>query len=631
MKTDVDAPLAPHPVDAASARPSAIRRARRVRPEPDPPRPPHPDRHPPRPRLTLNVGITGHRGNALDASIEDDLRHRLDTVLGALIGAVKALRESDPAVYSPQSPQMRFHTALATGADQIAAKAARGLDYEVRAVLPFSEAEYTRDFALGEENREFKRQVANADEVLCLPGKRAREDDAYVLVGKAIISASDILVAVWDGGEGRGRGGTAHVVEMAMMAGVPVLHIPVDCAAGTVGPSRLLVGGEMIDPVVEPIDAPSDYARLVRRTLCPHSEVEHEQLAEYFAEREIQTNWRIEYPLMLSLLGVKRMPPRPWHQGRVSDGHESRRHGEELDTRALDEAYDWANFLAIRYAQLFRSGHVTNYALAALAVIVALTGLIVPTIKIYLVMLELSIIGLLFYNTHIGGRGEWHRKWLQYRHLAESLRPLIYLKRTGLAGPPFRADFAEVAARHHENPDWTRWYATAIWREMEAPVGTMTEETVRRLAEDVLEEQVRPQAAYHKVNAERMHKIDHKLHEVGNFLVGAVIAACTLYIVIYFARHEWIKALTAPFIFVTAGFPALSAAAFGLRGHGEHLVTASRSHNTVRALAVNEARLEGISELDELTAELRNTAEIMLSDLNEWSLAYRERSLQVPG
>ncbi len=625
MKTDVDAPLAQPLIEAA--RPI---RPRRIRPEPSPPRPPHPAKHPPRPRLTMNVGITGHRGNAIDGAIEDALRHRLDTVLGAMIGAVKALRESDPGIYSPQPPQLRFHTALATGADQIAAKAARGLDFEVRAVLPFSEAEYTRDFALGEEHREFKRHIASADEVLCLPGKREQEDDAYVLVGKAIISASDILVAVWDGAEGRGRGGTAHVVEMAMLAGVPVLHIPVDCAAGTVGESRLLVGGELIDPVVETIDAPSDYTRVVQRTLCPHTEIEHEQLAEYFAETEIQTNWRFEYPLMLSLLGVKRLPRRPWHQGRVSDNHEIRQSGE-LDSRALDEAYDWANFLAIRYAQLFRSGHVTNYALAALAVIVALTGLIVPSVKIYLVMVELSVIGLLFYNTHIGGRGEWHRKWLQYRHLAESLRPLIYLKRTGLAGPPFRADFAEVSARHHEHPDWTRWYATAVWREMEAPVGTMTEETVRALAQDVLEEQVRPQAAYHKVNAERMHKVDHKLHEVGNFLVGAVIAACTLYIAIYFAKHEWIQALTAPFIFVTAGFPALSASAFGLRGHGEHLVTASRSHNTVRALAVNEARLEGITQLDELTAELRNTAEIMLSDLNEWSLAYRERSLQVPG
>ncbi|RVQ66951.1 hypothetical protein EKN06_08355 [Croceicoccus ponticola] len=588
--------------------------------------------HPPRPRLTLNVGITGHRGNAIDGDIVDDLGIRLDTVLGSLRNGVSAMSDDAPSYFSREAPLLRFHTALATGADQIAAKSARGLDYQVRAVLPFSEAEYTHDFASGEEHREFKRHVLAADEVFCLPGRRAHEDDAYVLVGKAIIAASDVLVAVWDGEEGRGRGGTAHVIELALLAYVPVIHIQVDRENSTIANARLLVGGDVIDPLVEPIDAPSDYLRLLQRTLAPHSEIEKEQMGEYLEEIERRTNWRIEYPAMLALLGVKRMPSRPWHQGRVVDGHESGNgKSGDLDTRNLDEAYDWANFLAIRYAQLFRSGHVTNYGLAALAVIVALTGLIMPTIKIYLVMVELSIIGLLFYNTHIGGQGEWHRKWLQYRHLAESLRPLAYLKRTGLAGPPVRADFTGPIGRHFESADWTRWYATAIWREMAAPVGTMTDVTIRQLADDVLEEQVRPQAAYHEVNASRMHKIDHKLHEVGNFLVGGVIAACTLYIFVYFFLHDWVKPLTAPFVFVTAGFPALSAAAFGLRGHGEHLVTASRSHNTVRALAANEARLAEIREIDDLTAELRNTAAIMLADLNEWSLAYRERTLQVPG
>ncbi|WP_053058988.1 hypothetical protein [Croceicoccus naphthovorans] len=582
--------------------------------------------------MTLNVGITGHRANALDEAITAELGENLDRVLLSLIGATRSLRESEPEHYAAEPPLFRFHTALATGADQIAARSARHHDFEVRAILPFSEAEYTHDFASGEEHREFKRQVAAADEVFCLPGKRAHEEDAYVLVGKAIIAAADIVVAVWDGDEGKGRGGTAHVVELALIAGVPVIHICVDRTNKTISDVRLLIGGEVLDPEVASLAGPKDYIHLVTGVLAPHGEIEKQHIAQYLAEIEQTTNWRIEYPMMLSLLRIKKLPRRPWHQGRVADGHEagSGKSGD-LDTRTLDAAYDWANFLAIRYAQLFRSGHVTNYALAALAVIVALTGLIVPSIKIWLVMVELSVIALLFYNTHWGSKGEWHRKWLQYRHLAESLRPLAYLKRTGLAGPPFRADFAERSARHEESTDWTRWYAASIWRQMEAPIGTMTDETVRKLAHDVLTEQVRPQTAYHEINAKRMHDIDHKLHEVGNFLVGGVIAACSLYIVVYFFMHDWVKPLTAPFVFVTAGFPALSAAAFGLRGHGEHLVTASRSISTVRALRGNGARLEDATELDVLTKELRDTAEIMLSDLNEWSLAYRERSLQVPG
>ena len=39
---------------------------------------------------------------------------------------------------------------------------------------------------------------------------------------------SDILVAIWDGGIGNGPGGTAHVVELALRAGVPVIHVEIE-------------------------------------------------------------------------------------------------------------------------------------------------------------------------------------------------------------------------------------------------------------------------------------------------------------------------------------------------------------------------------------------------------------------
>lgn len=589
--------------------------------------------HPPRPRLTLNVGITGHRATALGAGILASLGKTIDGVLEDLSKAVGVFKQETQAFFSEEPAQLRFHTALATGADQIAAQSARRAGYNVRAILPFPQDEYARDFDAAGQQAEFRKHVALADEVLSLPGQRANENDAYVLVGKAIIAAADVVVAVWDGQEGRGRGGTAHVVELSLKAGVPVIHVWIDRENDAISSVRLLTGGESMDPEVEPLGCLDDYCKILRGTLAPHTQIEQEHLAEYYAEVERRYNWRIEYPALLACLRIRSLPRRPWYQGQVSSRTDPQPPIEPgcICTTALDEAYDWANFLAVRYAQLFRSGHVTNYVLAALAVVVALSGLIVPSVKIYLVMVELGVIGLLFYNTDKGSRGEWHRKWLQYRHLAESLRPLAYLKRTGLAGPPFRSDFAEQSIRAADSADWTRWYSAAVWREMPAPVGMITTETISKLASDVLDEQIEHQMAYHQVNAHRMHELDERLHEVGNFLVGAVIAACSLYIGIYFGYHEWIKPLTAPFVFVTAGFPAISAAAFGLRGHGEHLLAASRSASTVRALQINKERLEQINDINDLAAELRNTAEIMLSDLNEWAVSYRERALQVPG
>jgi hypothetical protein len=81
---------------------------------------------------------------------------------------------------------------------------------------------------------------------------------------------------------------------------------------------------------------------------------------------------------------------------------------------------------------------------------------------------------------------------------------------------------------------------------------------------------------------------------------------------------------------LTAGLPAVGAAVFGMRGHGEHLLAASRSANTAHALERNAARLKHIFRNDLLAAELEKTATIMLADLNEWTVSYRERSLEIP-
>ena len=591
--------------------------------------------HPPRPRLALNVGITGHRAKILPDGAIEALAPVVDAVFRELRNAVLRLHESEPALFDARPPYLRLHTPLATGADQVAASSARRGGYNVRALLPFAPEEYSHDFAQGRELDEFNRQLDEADEIFALPCDRSANEAAYVLVGKAVAAASDILVAIWDGGEGNGPGGTAHVVDLALANSVPVIHVAIDRQTGAVRPARLLVGAAGSSPAVEPLAEADAYFALVRDTLAPHTALERQQIAAYFAEREKRTNWRFEYPLLLSLLRIKSLPSPPWRQNAIQDDiardwQEVHHPGPAGARLPLQQAYGWANFLAIRYAQLFRSGHVTNYVLSATAVLLALLGILLPGAKFYLVLMELAVIGLLFHNTRSGTRGEWHRRWLQYRHLAESLRPLLYLKRTGLISTPFRSDFIRGPMHREGGTDWTRWYAAAIWREMDSPRGVMSAADVREMAADVVAEQVVPQADYHRVNAERMHKLDHRLHEVGNFLMGTVIASCILFIVGYVLVPDAVTSMTGAFIFLTAGLPAAGAAVFGMRGHGEHLLAASRSANTAAALEVNASRLGKAPNLETLAAELENTATIMLADLNEWSVTYRERGLEIP-
>ena len=588
--------------------------------------------HPPRPRLALNVAITGHRSTRLPADAVPRLRPFVDEVFARLRAATEQLHREEPVIFAPDPPQLRLHTPLATGADQVAATSAQAAGYRVRALLPFAPDDYRLDFTEGPERSEYERQLAAAEAIFALPCDRGDGENAYVMVGKAVVAAADVLVAIWDGYEESGPGGTAHVVDLALRAGVPVIHIAVDRDSGAVGPIRLLTGGDAFEPVAEPIEGADTYLNLVRVTLTLQTPGEREPLALYYAERERLSNWRLEYPLLLALLGVRRIRARPWRQGSVAENAARERQGSGSDHAfpRLERAYGWANFVAIRYAQLFRSGHVTNYALAALAVLLALAGLLIPLAKPLLVIAELATIGLIYLNTRAGTRGDWHRRWLQYRHLAESLRPLVYLKQTGMAAPPFRRDLLDAQGSRATGADWTRWYAAAVWRELDSPTGVITRDRIRELATSAVQEQIEPQAHYHRENAERMAELDHRLHRIGNLLMGVVIAACLAFLVGYVFAHRWTEANAGLFVLLTAGLPAVGAAVFGMRGHGEHLLTASRSASTVTALEGNAERLRDVSRLDTLVTELESAAANMLDDLNEWTLAYRERSLQVP-
>ena len=113
------------------------------------------DKHPPRPRLTLNVGITGHRANVLPPELIEPLSTSLDAVLARLREAVGNLHVNERALFSDEEPVLRLHTPLATGADQLAAESAHELGYYVRAFLPFPPSEDSKDFAGDEEQDEF--------------------------------------------------------------------------------------------------------------------------------------------------------------------------------------------------------------------------------------------------------------------------------------------------------------------------------------------------------------------------------------------------------------------------------------------------------------------------------------------
>jgi hypothetical protein len=222
--------------------------------------------------IGLNVGITGHRAAVLTAPLVRTLEPLVDEIFRQLREAVLTLQEAEDEFCSITPAELRLHTGLASGADQIAARSARSSGFVVRALLPFDPDEYRNDFELGDELDEFERELEAADEVIALPGDRDDAVGAYVLVGESLVEAADVLIAIWDGEEGRGPGGTAHVVEIALQSAVPVIHIDIDRGSDEVT-MRALVGGE---PVRVSLADPDSYRGLIRDALKlrPKSDVD---------------------------------------------------------------------------------------------------------------------------------------------------------------------------------------------------------------------------------------------------------------------------------------------------------------------------------------------------------------------
>src|SRR6266567_9057544 len=97
--------------------------------------------HPPKPRLTLRVGITGHRPNKLSGVAITRIKSRLPLVFRALDAAAKEILRTNATVYSSEAPVIRLVCSLAEGVDQIAVSACP-TDWQIEALLPFPKEEY---------------------------------------------------------------------------------------------------------------------------------------------------------------------------------------------------------------------------------------------------------------------------------------------------------------------------------------------------------------------------------------------------------------------------------------------------------------------------------------------------------
>ncbi|QIJ76211.1 hypothetical protein GU700_17410 [Methylobacterium sp. NI91] len=147
-----------------------------------------------------NIGITGHQDR-----IGVDWRW---------------VQRSLRAEFAKFPNKVEVFSSLAAGADQVFAEVAFELNIPVAAVIPL--ANYERFFQ-GQSLSSYRRLLSRSRRIdLNWLGD---EEKAFFEAGKYIVKSTDVLMAVWDGKEAEGLGGTADVVGFARKCGKPVVHI----------------------------------------------------------------------------------------------------------------------------------------------------------------------------------------------------------------------------------------------------------------------------------------------------------------------------------------------------------------------------------------------------------------------
>src|SRR5438128_8107199 len=196
--------------------------------------------HPPKPRLTLRVWITGHRPNKLTGAMIARVQKQLPEIFAAIERTAASIRAQSSSIYADDPALFRMISGFAEGVDQIAV-AACPPGWRIEAILPFPRQEYLKDFASsaagdGRDVRdEFRNSLAKASVVTEIddPPSDSR-DQGYAKAGSFMLRQIDVLVAIWDGKPPK-PAGTGSIARGAGAAGIPVIWLStVDVGAARV-------------------------------------------------------------------------------------------------------------------------------------------------------------------------------------------------------------------------------------------------------------------------------------------------------------------------------------------------------------------------------------------------------------
>jgi hypothetical protein len=395
--------------------------------------------------LPLVIAITGHR-DLVDSELES-IRETTRTLFIDLKNRFPANR-------------LTLMSPLAEGADQLVAEIAVELDIELIVPLPKPMEEYVRDFEAPGVREKFDNLCKKASDVFEVHGEippapegvdpdKWHNDYPYAQLGIFLCGHCHILLALWDGKHSAQMGGTAQVVQFHhddIMDGV---------TANTVTSQELLIDDEsdLVFHIVcsrrsdssgpNPDFKALDWWWYTKDRITPRNKELPQQHAVIFQRTsEFSAD---------ALLFAEEIEVGKWS---LIDGGNASAVPERAAT--IEGMYSIADWLAIHYQKKTLRALVITHTMGFF---MGFMFILYSDLQTWGVFLWIFLIAFFsgIVAQYASNRGAWHRKYLDYRTLAEGLRVQFYWAVAGVTNEN-KWKFAHDGYLKSQNPEigWIR-------------------------------------------------------------------------------------------------------------------------------------------------------------------------------
>ena len=554
----------------------------------------------------LVVGVTSHRD--IPADEIGPVRERVRSFFAQL-------RETFPEL------PLVVLSALAEGGDQLVAEEALAIGARLIAPLPLPRRLYVDDFDDPAVRARFESLCQRA-EVVLLPrlmeaphhvigAHGAGRDRQYAKAGVYIASHCHVLLTLWDGNEAAGLGGTAQIVHYHLTGAPPglVLRHP---------HSRHVLTG-------------SD------ESLLYHIVCSRDDGGPAAGLAPLQSGWRSagnpafqttlpdDFHLMFSRMAEFNRECAS-HAQAIEEAPREMGGSPEGATAEIDRLFHAADWLAVHFRRRVLMAMRLTYTLAGLMGIAFTFYAHLPgsNFLIYFFVVMFATGGAI---AILARRRGWHRKYLDYRALAEGLRIQSCWRRAGIAASADH-EFAHDNFLQKQNIElgWIRNVMRAASLYPSTHPEAPTDAALRCvIAEWVGESGKCGQLDYYERKSAERSGVHHITETIGRISLWGGIAISVFLAVFAFKLHEEAK-VTLVTIMAVLSIIAAVREAYSYRKADRELIRQYRFMQGIFASA--RAAIDRTTDPAQQRAILLALGDAALTEHAEWTLMQRERQVE---